>query len=253
MARFDCTECPGPGEPGFNELREDLRTDVSIEGIRGLDRSEEECKEDFRSLLVLSNSFASLNMLSATQEFYNHFIDGDGSDYWNENLNNNIIALPEVENALKFFGDDFNSRINSDFTFDDISIALSRGAKPKFTNYRFSGYTILLNATESASFRILDWNVNQETGEWTAKVGVEIIDHFGLDRADIDEWQYKTWKYTGDFVTPQGQVSFEHVYEYPSVIGDGFSAWYLLQHKFKNKPFRTVIRFTADIRGNVNN
>jgi len=72
--------------------------------------------------------------------------------------------------------------------------------------------------------------INTVTGEWTADIYVEVIDHFGLDDGNL------------------GKNQNRRIFN----AGEGFTAWWILQHVRGYAPFRTKMRFLFKIRGNYN-
>jgi hypothetical protein len=61
--------------------------------------------------------------------------------------------------------------------------------------------------------------------EYVAKYEVTLWDHFGLDKPDMEKFYY---------------------------YGNGFRAWFLLQHLQGYKPFLTKMTFTQEFKGNIN-
>jgi hypothetical protein len=87
---------------------------------------------------------------------------------------------------------------------------------------RWEGLTLAINDTWAYEVKVADFEL---TGERTfrAKLSIVIYDHFGLDRADLED------KLINELA--------------------GFRAWYLLQHVRGFRPFVTVVPFEEIVAG----
>ena len=98
-------------------------------------------------------------------------------------------------------------------------------------NDRMEGLTIALNDTWGFRVTITNYGYNPQTKDVEATLKFRIIDHFGLDVADIESYGSaskiisKNWK-----VAPLA-----------SDMAQGFCAWFILQHLRGYKPFVTIM------------
>ncbi|NRA48914.1 MAG: DUF3289 family protein [Phaeodactylibacter sp.] len=84
------------------------------------------------------------------------------------------------------------------------------------------------DTTEQTKIHLLAHDYDENSGNFTAFVYFEILDHFGLDKGDAVDW--------GN--TP--------------IVGKSFESWWHLQHKRGYTPFRTRVMMVFEIAGNVN-
>ena len=158
--------------------------------------------------------------------FIERFRDRVGGDFHHSGLSASVMETNVMRNFIKKFGEELNLELeNSNGDINGISIALG-DTRPIFSSiyHQFHGLKILLNDTEHTRVKLLNYTFDQSTSEWEGDFYFEVIDHFGLDKADALKYQW--WH-------------------------SGFAAWWILQHKRGYVPFRTVIRINARIRGKI--
>ncbi|MEO1624416.1 MAG: DUF3289 family protein [Bacteroidota bacterium] len=167
------------------------------------------------------------SMSAVADEFVDRFRnDGTGTDFFHPQLSAAVIEQNEMKNFIKDFAQQLNKALAiSDGNVVGLTVDLRR-RRPIFNSLhdQFHGFTILLNDTESTIIKLLDYQYDSNTGDWEGEFYFEIIDHFGLDKADALKYQW--WH-------------------------SGFAAWWILQHKRGYVPFRTVMRINARVKGNI--
>ena len=228
---------------------DDLRTNQSLEGVDGAtgiieERSQTACWNWMNILGDATSVSASSYGEQASDEYIARFRSNSASDYTNDKLRIEVQRTPEWKNAVKTFGKNLVSVINKECkanpskcglasTYNAMKAELPIAQRPKFevATYGKRALTFLINDTEATYFNIERLYVNPSTGRWTATVHMEIIDHFGLDYNDVIAYQDLRIKY----------IKF----------GKGFSSWYLLQNKYKIKPFRSKLRYKIELAGQL--
>lgn len=134
--------------------------------------------------------------------------------------------LNAIKNAGKFISKALDQK--DGYISQVGNLTFPENCRPVFSGNFTSGPTILLNDTEESTIQILsDFTVNRTTGAWSGTIYYDIIDHFGLDKADISGID-NTWR---QFIR-------------------GFSSWYRLQHIKDYAPFRSRVKVMAKIYGN---
>ncbi|MFK8274975.1 DUF3289 family protein [Capnocytophaga cynodegmi] len=159
---------------------------------------------------------------------------------------------------------------------NEIKLEPDNLIRPSFSslNDRLEGLTIALNDTWGFRVTITNYGYNPQTKDVEATLKFRIIDHFGLDVADIESYGTKQKIYAkfGDMLVRKMNTSldieksksvFEFLrlgYKYTSVKGFilgslessgynpveqmalGFCAWFILQHLRGYKPFVTIMK-----------
>lgn len=146
-------------------------------------------------------------------------------DHYNETLSTMVMNSTKMRNWLKSYGARLNEVLIS--TGGDINEVDAFEIDRTSLNETYA-LTILINDTQKINVFSLDsYNFNSETGEWDCYFVINVIDHFGLDDGDVIEFQ--------DY-TPGG---------------NGFIAWWTLQHRYGWAPFRTDIWFVVRLGGQI--
>jgi hypothetical protein len=157
------------------------------------------------------------------------FATKQGGIYRNQELNeavkNNTVFKNFTKNFAKVFNDNLriaNGDINSVNSFE-----IPQDLHPKFNSESdlFSGFTILIDDTAETEVEITDYTI--VNGKWKATFIITITDWFGMDNNDVDKYQYVPY------------------------IGNGFAAWWLLQHTRGYKPLETKISCAVTLSGNL--
>ena len=179
-------------------------------------------------LKVTKNVFSFWGLNDVATEMVNKFASKSGGEFRNRQLNEAVKNSQEFKNFTQRFSNLFNSKlrdaggdINSVTSFD-----IDQQYRPKFTWKRnlFNGLTFLLNDTAETSVEINNFTL--VNGKWTATFIITIKDWFGVDSNDVTTYQ------NGFF-------------------GNGFAAWWLLQHKRGYQPIQTIVSLGVTLTGNM--
>lgn len=210
-----------PPRPGYDET--DMCNDCwdhAIQYVNGSTLSEADHWSNMRVLFEAS-TIGSLDNVG--ELFINRFKNSTGGELHAADLTRSVMVHQSTENTLRYFGDWFSSKLTvSNGGLDFPTVNLNPSFRPSFSESKIAGLTILVNDTYKTDFRIVDIQVNQQSRTWSAVIGVEIHDHFGVDFVDILDTQH---------------------------ISSGFSSWFRLQHQYDYKPFTSVMKFTIPIEG----
>ena len=132
-----------------------------------------------------------------------------------------------INNFTKEFGSILAAQLK--ITSGDINkinqIDIPQSVRPIFNGLfnKFNGLQILVNDTEQTEVYLKNYQIDTN-GNWEAEIVIEITDHFGLDKNDALNYQYKH---------------------------SGFGAWWTLQFKRDYKPFITKIHVGKIIKGKI--
>lgn len=205
-----------------------------VEGVEAQWRGEAGLWKDMK-VIFEAHSMGTLD--DVTEAFIDRFKSNKGGTYSNRVLSSVVANTPEFKNTVKYVGEQLEAalkKVGMQIENIDVKdIPLQQSERPKFSGYKATGLTILLNDTETTQLHIEDFQIiDAKKGKWEATLGVKIIDHFGLNREDVLKFQSFGTKFWPPLVNPSGP---------------GFSAWYLLQHLHGYKPFQTEIFIRARI------
>ncbi len=161
-----------------------------------------------------------------------------GKFFYHRPLSDKVMSHPVMKNYMKSFGKQLNDRLSMS-NGQMISQAINMGTeRPQFNKKcsdrnvwydRLHGYQILINDTQAVDIYLVpgSYIYDANTKVWRGRFTFVVTDHFGLDKQDAIDYQW-----------------------FP--LGNGFSAWWRLQHTRGYKPFRTRIIVSADIQGKLN-
>lgn len=94
------------------------------------------------------------------------------------------------------------------------------------------GLGITIHGVSYVEIRLIKFEKNPNNGNYHVKLSVELFDNFGLGEEDVS------------VANPFKQ--------YYKLFTTGFTAWYLLQHKFDYKPLRTHVSVPIEAYLNLN-
>ncbi len=150
-------------------------------------------------------------------------------DYHNQTLSEEIGVTTVMANFYTRVRNLFEEQLaanNGDISGINLEIPLNQ--RPIFNGmwHKVNGHTILVHDTEETRIHLSpdDFTYDESTGHWEGTFQIEIIDHFGLDRGDVLEFQN---------------------------TNDGFAAWWLLQHTRGYAPLRTKIWINVTLEGDI--
>ncbi|MFZ4474509.1 MAG: DUF3289 family protein [Saprospiraceae bacterium] len=182
----------------------------------------------FNKMINLFHYFSMFELETIGDAFVTRFQSRNASDYYNISLSSHVAQSPEIKNYVKAIGFELNKILFQNGGLISIGAPINMGnVHPVFNSLynKFRGLTILINDTEQSQFKyVKDYYFDETTGDWGGEFYIEVTDHFGLDKHDA--------------IVYQGHHS-------------GFAAWWVLQHKRNYPPFRTKIKITARIKGNI--
>ncbi|RIY35151.1 hypothetical protein CKY20_11240 [Capnocytophaga canis] len=201
-----------------------------------------------------------------------------GGRYQNPILTEAVFNHETTKDFVKNIVEDFEDKIKQKEikgNLNKIKLETDKLIRPSFStlNDRIEGLTIALNDTWGFRVTITNYSCNPQTKDVEATLKFRIIDHFGLDVADIESYGTKQKIYAkfGEILMRKMNISldieksknvFEFLrlgYKYTSVGGFilgslessgynpveqmalGFCAWFILQHLRGYKPFVTIM------------
>ncbi|MDT9499310.1 DUF3289 family protein [Capnocytophaga canimorsus] len=199
-----------------------------------------------------------------------------GGRYQNPILTEAVFNHETTKNFVKNIVENFKVKIkNSEGNLNKTKLEPKKLIRPSFSslNDRIEGLTIALNDTWGFRVTITNYSCNPQTKDVEATLKFRIVDHFGLDVADIESYGTKQKIYAkfGDMLVRKMNIPldieksksvFEFLrlgYKYTSVRGFilsslessgynpveqmalGFCAWFILQHLRGYKPFVTIM------------
>ena len=156
-------------------------------------------------------------------------------------LNREIIKTNEVQFKRKRFAKYFESNILPEILsnnlqshqiedypkpISDLEYRLTFGEK----EYYLQGPLILINDISQIIYYLADFEIDQNSN-WQAIIQVQVIDHFGLEDEDPIKKLFDLIPY--------------------QCLDCGFAAWWILQHKYNYKPFRTLIEYEICLTGQL--
>lgn len=147
--------------------------------------------------------------------------------------------------------------------------------RPSFTfsSDRGAGLTFALNDTWGFKVVLTEYSFDNQTGEYLAKVQLDIYDHFGLDVEDVEKYGSKE-QILASLNIPQMSkgklalgatvLSVAALQNPSNIVGgikeadrllqeaaDGFCSWFILQYIRGYKPFVTMMTKELTIEGNI--
>lgn len=206
---------------------------VNKEGYEGIQKLAVEMED-------LLTDFAYGELEDVNLKLYRKFIRNIAGDFSDDVLTE---AAKEHESTELFFkrikeNMQIQLKLNSDFVFqkqllinrivinEKEKIQRKDTPSPTYSD-KYGGLGISINDTWGYDMKILSFQQNAERRTFTAEFELEIFDHYGLNREDIDPNIKGGWS---------GPASFE-----------GFLCWFILQHKCGYKPFFTIIKIRHKI------
>jgi hypothetical protein len=148
------------------------------------------------------------------------FKDKTGGTYENDVLNQKVASSSSLHNFIINFVNILESTLESvGGNIDNIANIDLGDMRPKFNGgyNKFHGLQILINDTEYTEIELDGFRISSD-GKRTAILTLIIHDHFGLDKNDALNYQDEP------------------------IVGEGFAAWWILQHKRAYKPFETIVK-----------
>ena len=125
------------------------------------------------------------------------------------------------------------------------------------------GLTFALNDTWGFRVTLLGYRYDATNGHFWAKIRIDIFDHFGLDKSDVEK--FGSLKNVRDKAAPWGEILSEltrrrdnhgiPLTEYGASDGlfeeaaEGFCSWFILQYMRGYKPFVTMMSKEIIIQG----
>ncbi|PKQ61965.1 hypothetical protein BZG02_13575 [Labilibaculum filiforme] len=210
---------------------EEIKSLSSLFSIQ-LKSTEKSLWVDFNSMVKTVFSVGEMEVVAGGM--INHFRRNTGEEYSNSILTKHIIEHPSFHRFCTSMEDLIKERVNKNSSINDIRFSENNESKtndpryydapyghPRFNTLKDTfngGLTICMNDTWAYEVIITEAQING--GSLHVKYKVELYDHFGLDKPDM-----------------------EKVYKF----GAGFRAWFVLQHVRNYKPFITKVSFEKSI------
>jgi len=217
--------------PGFNfdgSPAEDMMsgdrpaTSAAIKNDAVFSESDAELELRLKGLLT---SLSTGSMETVALEMQRRFASGSGKTYESETLNNEVRKNPAFLDYHRSFGSDLASAIQA-CNYDPNQLRQIPMKLLNFSSFsdKIGGLGITIHQVWSVRADISNFSLHCGTRIWGCNVHYTLYDHFGLDWADIVKH--------GDDHLPLRST------------GNGFKAWYILQHYRSAKPFITKIDIT---------
>lgn len=220
--------------PGFNfdgTRAEDMQSGDQPPSAAGLAKERIFAETDSaleERLRDLVRSLSTGPMEAVALRMVDHFVGASGTAFEDATLNDEVRKNPAFAEYHRRFCQDLASAIQA------CSYGLNRIKRVPMSLLNFSslsdkigGLGITVHQVWSAVAELSDFVVNCGTRRWSGRLHYTLYDHFGLDWADIE-------KHGGDRLPFPG-------------TGNGFKAWYILQHYRQAKPFVTEIRVSLPV------
>ena len=221
---FDLTLGETPQKPGFNAnntVPEDfIFSDSPEKPIKNesiFKFSSEKLKDIFNNMVEYVSAGELENI---AKQMVERFYVGAGGYFKDNNLNEEVKANPNFVTYHNKFLANFqsiakNTPINKLAGFKPMNI--SRFSFPTIGEDLLKGMVIIMHQVWAIKISLKDVKLNYKSNTGNAKLVYTLYDHFGLDWEDV--------------------IKFGN---YP-IAGDGFKAWYILQHYRNAKPFITEV------------
>lgn len=189
-------------------------------------------QELFNYLWDLMNSMSWGNMNTVAKEMCQLFIDGSGGIYSSDKLDREVAG----NSAFSDYDDAFKKKIVIALSLADYDITRLSVLRMNLLNFsslrdEVTGLGITVHQVWAAKAELFDYAMNVPEGRWACRVEYTFYDHFGLDWEDVVK--------NGDRRLPKYHT------------GDGFKAWYILQHYRNAQPFITKITVKTWLFGEV--
>lgn len=242
---FGVSAANSPNRHGENPEDLSFGTDHNTDGVwnsdgvfMGLTISD---NEYFNSMTDLLNSFSDCDQ--EIKPAINAFLDFFRNNTSNENyfshpiLNQKIAESTDFTIYLQQVGSEISEQISEHGCnielFDEIDMEEIR---PQFNGSynRWRGLQILVNDTEQTDVYFDESSLECTDDGWCVDVCTEIIDNFGLDKADVLKYQ--------------PQMNWSEI-KRGNIGHFGFNAWWMLQHQRNYVPFKTKINVKSTICG----
>lgn len=220
--------------PGFNfdgSRAEDMQfgdrppSASSLTKERIFAETDAELEERLRDLVRLLSTGA---MTAVALRMVEHFIGASGTAFEDSTLNDEVRNNP----AFTEYHEHFCQALAHGIAACDYDLNRIKPVSMRLLNFsslpdKIGGLGITIHQVWSVIADLSDFVVNCGTRRWSGRLHYTLYDHFGLDWADVV-------KHGGDWLPLPG-------------TGNGFKAWYILQHYRKARPFVTEIRLSLPV------
>lgn len=215
--------------------------------------------------LFFKSKIENNEMEDVSIEMIDHFLDGSGTDFRNQDLTDFVYNHPSTQRyingakntiieeliscngnlgSLKYTGQNIKDPANKFvFTLYDVVGKPHYDNNPKnpfkgnFLEDTHNGLTLMINDTWGNYIEIEDYKF--DGNNFSGKIKFTIYDHFGLDPEDIEK-----------------SKKFLKVFNYDFKDQDGFAAWFTLQHyeifELGYRPFITYLEYEESFSGSIN-
>lgn len=220
--------------PGFNfdgTRAEDMQfgdkppSSSSLAKERIFAETDAELEERLRDLV---GSLSTGAMEAAALRMVDHFVGASGTAFEDTTLNDEVRTNPAFTRYHERFCQDLAGAIAAcNYDLNRIKPVSMELLNFSSLSDKIGGLGITIHQVWSAIAELSDFVVNCGTRRWSGRLHYTLYDHFGLDWADIE-------KHGGDHMPRPG-------------TGNGFKAWYILQHYRQARPFITEIRVSLPV------
>lgn len=178
--------------------------------------------------LMFIGTFFDADLAGVSDEYLELFRVNDSNErmYYNETLSEKMMETPSMRNWLKNYGFRLNNELR-DAEGDINAIVSPTGVDRPSLNDSYASIILINDTHQTEMYRLDSYNFDAETGRWSCYFVVNVVDHFGLDDDDVVDFQ-------------------DH---FPG--GNGFIAWWTLQHRHDWRPFNTDIWFVVQLGGQI--
>lgn len=178
--------------------------------------------------LMVKTMFSVGEMEVVAGDMINHFRRNTGEEYSNPILTKHVIEHPSCQRFCESMEKLIKERLGENKMLinkikdNEVYLSDREWGHPRFSTLKDTfngGLTICMNDIWAYEVKIT--NVIIEEGSLNIKYEVDLYDHFGLDKPDM-----------------------EKIYRF----GAGFRAWFVLQHVRNYKPFITRVNLTKEMQ-----
>lgn len=184
-------------------------------------------------MINLLESVSVGDMETVALEMQSRFFKAEGGVYTSNTLNKEIASNSAFVEYHNKFLSLFQARLK-EARYDPNKMAIITMSLLNFSSFwdQALGLGITIHQVWSAKAELINYKADYSTGYWQCELDYTFYDHFGLDWADVEK--------NGKRIFPLYHT------------GDGFKAWYILQHYRSARPFIVEMKRPVYLAGKLN-
>lgn len=184
-----------------------------------------ELQERLRDLVT---SLSTGAMEAVALRMVEHFIGGTGKGFTDTTLDDEVRRNPAFIEYHRRFSKGLGTALAAcDYDLNRIKPVSMERLNFSSLSDKIGGLGITIHQVWSTLAEVSAFRIDRGTRRWSCQLHYTLYDHFGLDWADIQKH--------GDAHIPRPGT------------GNGFKAWYILQHYRTAKPFITEIKVSLPL------